>query len=228
MKKPLTLAFDVYGTLIDPHGITDALAQVVGAAEVAARLSHTWREKQLEYAFRRGLMQQYADFATCTAQALEYACAAHGVALSAAQKTALLQAYGKLPAFAEAAGCLAQLQESGQHLFAFSNGSGKAVDAVLTHANLRTYFADIVSVDEISTFKPHPAVYAHFLRRSGAQGGDAWLVSSNPFDVIGALAAGMQAAWVQRTPQALFDPWGVTPTLTVSSLAELPVQLLVE
>jgi len=39
-------------------------------------------------------------------------------------------------------------------------------------------------------------------------GSDAWLVSSNPFDVIGVISAGMRAAWVKRSPDALFNSWG--------------------
>jgi 2-haloacid dehalogenase len=31
----------------------------------------------------------------------------------------------------------------------------------------------------------------------------------------------MRAAWVKRTPDAIFDPWGIEPTLTVDSLANL-------
>src|SRR5208283_1694001 len=99
----------------------------------------------------------------------------------------------------------------------FSNGRAEAVDSLLTQAGLRDFFLDVVSVDEVKSFKPDPGVYAHFLRRAGAPGADAWLISSNPFDVIGALSAGMRAAWVRRTPDALFDPWDLEPTLTVES-----------
>jgi 2-haloacid dehalogenase len=35
------------------------------------------------------------------------------------------------------------------------------------------------------------------------------------------MGAGMRAAWVRRSPEALFDPWGSEPTLTVRSLTEL-------
>jgi 2-haloacid dehalogenase len=76
-------------------------------------------------------------------------------------------------------------------------------------------------VEGIRSFKPDPAVYAHFLERTGSRPGDAWLVSSNPFDVIGAVSAGMRAAWVRRSPQAIFDPWGIEPTVTVAGLAGL-------
>jgi 2-haloacid dehalogenase len=47
------------------------------------------------------------------------------------------------------------------------------------------------------------------------------LISGNPFDVIGAISAGMRGAWVKRSPQAVFDPWEIQPTLTVGSIVEL-------
>ena len=47
------------------------------------------------------------------------------------------------------------------------------------------------------------------------------LISSNPFDVIGAKAAGWQAVWVQRTPENIFDPWEYRPDVTISSLTQL-------
>ena len=36
---------------------------------------------------------------------------------------------------------------------------------------------------------------------------------------------GMSAALVKRTEQAIFDPWGIEPTITISSLIELDEQL---
>ena len=62
---------------------------------------------------------------------------------------------------------------------------------------------------------------AAILRETNATGHNAWLISSNPFDVIGAISAGMRAAWVQRSPEAIFDPWEIQPTATVSTLTEL-------
>ena len=90
---------------------------------------------------------------------------------------------------------------------------------------LTPYFSGVVSTDEMKSYKPNPGVYSHFLRRAGALGVDAWLVSSNPFDVIGAVSAGMRAAWVRRSPEAVFDPWGIEPTITVNSLLNLSEQV---
>jgi 2-haloacid dehalogenase len=46
------------------------------------------------------------------------------------------------------------------------------------------------------------------------------LVSSNPFDDIGAEAAGMRAAWVGRSG-GLFDTLGSPPEVIVGTLTEL-------
>ncbi|TNF01468.1 MAG: haloacid dehalogenase type II [Gammaproteobacteria bacterium] len=219
----ITLAFDVYGTLIDTHGILDQLQGMVG--DDARRFSQDWRNKQLEYSFRRGLMQNYEDFSVCTSQALDYTCGLYEEPLSDMQKSELLLNYRSLPAFDDVTEALNRLVEVDCRLFAFSNGTEETVTGLLESAGIRDFFLGVVSVDDLKTFKPNPAAYAHFLRQSGAQGHSAWLVSSNPFDVIGAISAGMSSVWVRRTKEALFDTWGIQPTLTVESLTELPEQL---
>jgi len=219
----ITLAFDVYGTLIDTHGVIVALTRHVG--DRAKDFSRVWREKQLEYSFRRGLMQNYENFARCTRDALEYASDYFKVPLSPQDKSDLLDAYRRLPAFEDVAEGLTRAKQSHFRMFAFSNGSADAVETLLANAGIRDYFMGVVSVDEMKSYKPNPAVYSYFLRRAGALGMDAWLVSSNPFDVIGAISAGMRAAWVKRSPDALFDPWGIEPTVTVSSLSNLAEEI---
>ncbi|GFE62301.1 haloacid dehalogenase type II [Geobacter sp. AOG2] len=219
----ITLAFDVYGTLIDTHGVIVALEKHVG--DRASEFSRTWREKQLEYSFRRGLMQNYENFAVCTANALDYTSSFFRVPFSHEDKQVLLEAYSVLPAFADVEEGLARARESGFRIFAFSNGSAVAVEGLLKNAGIKDYFLGVVSVDEMKSFKPNPAVYSHFLRRAGAIGSNAWLVSSNPFDVIGAISSGMRAAWVKRSPDAVFDPWGIEPTVTVNSLLDLAEQI---
>jgi 2-haloacid dehalogenase len=219
----ITLAFDVYGTLIDTHGVIVALEKHVG--DKASEFSRTWREKQLEYSFRRGLMQNYENFAVCTSNALDYTSSYFKVPLRREDREELMGAYRVLPVFDDVAEGLARARKSGFRMFAFSNGSNDAVETLLKHAGIRDFFIGVVSVDEIKSYKPNPGVYSHFLRRAGALGTDAWLISSNPFDVIGAISSGMRAAWVKRSPDALFDPWGIEPTLTVNSLLNLAEQI---
>ena len=214
-----TLAFDVYGTLIDTRGVAVELEKHVG--ERAAAFAGLWREKQLEYSFRRGLMQEYETFTVCTRHALEYACSFFAVELSENDKAELMAAYRALPAFADVETGLRELQSDGLNMYAFSNGPQADVRKLLQTAGIDNFFTDIVSVDEIKSFKPDPAVYEHFLQRAEADRSEAWLISSNPFDVIGAMAVGMRAVWVKRNEKALFDPWGITPTVTITNLSEL-------
>jgi len=219
----ITLAFDVYGTLIDTHGVVVALEKHLGTN--ASEFSRVWREKQLEYSFRRGLMQNYETFAVCTSNALDYTCSLFKKNLSQADKEELLNIYKVLPPFDDVKEGLTLARESGFRLFAFSNGSKNAVEMLLIHAAIHDFFLGVVSVDDLKSFKPNPAVYSHFLRKSESTGADAWLISGNPFDVIGAISAGMKGAWVQRSPDAIFDPWGIEPTITVQSLTELAEQI---
>lgn len=220
----LVFAFDVYGTLINTQGLVPKIESMIG--ERATRFSMRWREKQLEYAFRRGLMQSYQDFSVCTKEALEYTCLEMETALTQAQKDELIQAYGCLPAFDDVKPALAKLKAAGTQVYAFSNGTKAAVARLLEHAGIDDYFIDIVSVDELQTFKPNPSVYQLFLDKTGADKANTWLVSSNSFDLIGALSFGFNAAWVKRSDKAIFDPWGMTASMTLSQLDELSALVL--
>ena len=216
---PTVLAFDVYGTLIDTHGVVVKLQEFIG--DKAEAFSRSWREKQLEYSFRRGLMRTYATFGVCTSQALVYTDAYLDTALTAEQKGALLAEYRVLPAFADVTASLERLKADGYALYAFSNGTADAVETLLATAGIRDLFDGVVSVDDRQTFKPNPDVYQHLLDTTAAVASETWLISSNPFDVIGAASHGLNSAWVRRSDKAIFVPWGFAPPLSISSLREL-------
>ena len=213
------LAFDVYGTLIDTAGVTDELYSWVG--ECASEFSRCWRDKQLEYSFRRGLMQFYCDFSVCTRQALDYTCELFNISLSREQGERLMALYKHLPAFPDAVSGLKKLKELPLRIFAFSNGRPDDLDSLLRGAGILHYFEGVVSLLEAHTFKPNPAAYTYFHRSAQTGGAETWLISSNPFDVIGALSSGMKSTWIKRSLKAVFDPWGIQPTTIVSSLDEL-------
>ena len=185
------LAFDVCGTLIDTQGVMVVLEGIV--KDKALLFSEIWRSKQLEYSFRRGLMKRYEGFSVCTKDALNYTCEALEVVLTTTQKKELLACYGTLPVFDDVKKGLSELQQNYQ-LVAFSNGEKKAVEKLLTNANIAMFFNDIVTADEIQTFKPNPKIYQHLLNRTYSRPNQTWLISSNPFDVIGAKSFGMNAA----------------------------------
>jgi len=215
----IAIAFDIYGTLINPHGVVDELTRHLG--ERAQAFSNVWRDKQLEYSFRRGLMGRYQNFPVCTRQALEYTDRLMRTGLQESVKEQLMQLYRELPAFDDVAASLQALSDQGLRLFAFSNGTADAVDSLLRHAQIDEYFEGVVSVDAIGTFKPDPRVYRHFIDVAGVGAADCWLVSSNAFDVIGAVAVGMKAAWLKRTETMVFDPWEIEPSCVIRRLDQL-------
>ncbi|HET8800316.1 MAG TPA: haloacid dehalogenase type II [Marinobacter sp.] len=218
----MTLVFDVYGTLVDPMGMSRLLAEDAG--DRASAVAALWREKQLEFSFRKGLMKVYEDFGVCTRQALRYAMATHKLPLSEERENALMAAYLSLPAFDDSLPALKSLK--GRYpLFAFSNGSYPALEKVLGHNDLLEQFDGLVSVDDIKSFKPDPAVYTYARRATGSWENPLCLVSSNAWDVIGARAAGLLAVWVQRDPDKVFEDWGIQPSAVISSLSELPATL---
>jgi 2-haloacid dehalogenase len=216
--KP-ALAFDVYGTLIDTCGVRDALEKKVGSLD--ASFTKTWRAKQLEYSFRRALMQKYVNFTVCTRNALDFTCLQLNTPLSEEDRNELMLKYLKLPAFPDVVPCLVNLKSSDYRLFALSNGTNEDLTALLNNAGISHFFEDIISVDEIKTYKPNPAVYEHFINKTNSIKKDSYLISSNPFDVIGALSASMQSVWVNRDPETIFDPWEIKPTETINDLSLL-------
>ena len=142
--------------------------------------------------------------------------------ISRTAEAGLLETYRRLPAFADAHDGLARLAEAGHRMVAFSNGLGATLRGLLTHARLLPPLTDVVSVDEVKTYKPGPAVYHHLVARGGVSPDRTWLVSSNAWDVLGAKSAGLKAAWVRRAARMHWDGGGIAePDLVVASLGEL-------
>lgn len=224
MSEREALAFDVYGTLVNPLGIEAELERFVPGD--AARVAREWRRTQLEYTFRLTAMERYEDFEMVTRKALDHALATEltGRGLDAEQRDALMARYDDLEPFPDAEPGLVRLREAGHAMAVFSNGSPRMLEALLRATDLRGYFSEVISVDEVRSYKPYPKVYHHAARRMGRPIGEVRLVSSNPFDVVGAEAAGMRAAWVDRAG-GLFDTLGSPPDLAVRTLVDLADEL---
>ena len=218
-----TLAFDVYGTLIDTSGVYQSLKGIIGFE--AQSFMEVWRSKQLEYSFRRGLMHAFVDFSVVTRDALEYCCLLFNKTLNADQIQSLMDTYKVLPAFDDVAVALQDLKKEDYAKYAFSNGSARAVSTLLENASITRLFEGVVSVEHTKMFKPNPIVYQHFNTSTNSKKENSWLISGNAFDVMGAISYGMKAVWVQRSAKTIFDPWGIEPTAIISSLSELKVIL---
>ena len=218
MSVAEALAFDMYGTLVDPIRIWKQLEYYIPGN--AQRIAEIWRQKQLEFTFRLTAMERYEDFEQVTRKALDYALAATGHSLDIELKNSLMAQYNDLERFVDVEPGLQRLKDAGYTMVVFSNGSPSMLTGIMNAANLHAYFQGFVSVDEVKIYKPSPSVYNHVANRLGRPIGKVRLISSNPFDVIGAESAGMQATWVNRSG-GLFDTLAALPQMVVKSLIEL-------
>ena len=215
---PDAIGFDVYGTLVDPLGMAAHLEAMAG--HLAGQMAQRWREKQIEYTFRRALMQKYENFDVCTRQALAFAADSLKLHLYDEDQVALMAAYRRLPAFPDALPAIRSLRAAGFKLAAFSNGVETSLRALLEHSGILPHLDAVISVDDLKTYKPDPRVYRYLAERLGLPLENTWLASSNAWDVIGAKAAGLRAAWIKRNPEAMLDPWGITPDLLAPNLED--------
>lgn len=218
MPQREALAFDVYSTLVDTLGISQRIEQMLPTQ--GQRVATLWRQSQLEFSFRITLMERYEDFASLTRRALGYALAATENTLTTEQQETLLAQYQQLEPFADTKPGLARLQKAGFPMVVFSNGAPSMLNQLLDATGLRHYFQNVISADEVGIYKPSPRLYHHAASRASRSPEETRLISANPFDVTGALNAGLKAAWVNRTGGPP-DPLGQPPDVTVKTLVEL-------
>src|SRR5215831_13390531 len=162
--------FDAYGTLFDVHA---AMAKHRSAAGPDAdRLSELWRTKQLEYTWTLTLAGRYVDFWTLTELALD--------------------------AFSDARAALRELKASGRQTAILSNGTPRMLEAAVEAAKLGAELDRVLSVDAIRMYKPRPEVYRLVTDAFHVAPAVIRFVSSNRWDVMGAVAFGFRAVWINR------------------------------
>jgi len=174
------------------------------------------------------MLEQYQPFSEVTRKSLQHALAEHAVNLDERHIDSLMHAYDCLSAFPDVEPALQQLSANDRvDCVVFSNGTREMVSSSVNksrdlsrHASV---FKKLVTVDFIQSFKPMPEVYKYLARVLDMVGQEdqMWLVSGNPFDVTGARAIGMQAAWVDRLGTGWQDKLGAEPTVVVRRLDDI-------
>ncbi|MXR41810.1 haloacid dehalogenase type II [Halobaculum sp. WSA2] len=220
-----TLCFDMYGTLCDTSSVTSTLAAELDAPEtLVAEIDATWRAKQLQYSYQSALMEEYQPFWEVTGDALAYALDQWGVDADGPTRERILAAYEHLDPYPDAIETLTRLSEAGHTVTVLSNGNPEMLETLADNAGLAPHLHDVISADEVSTFKPNPAVYENAAARTDTPIDRCRLVSGNAWDVAGAGSAGMRTAWVNRANDP-FEEIGVAPSLEVTGLAGVADEL---
>jgi 2-haloacid dehalogenase len=102
-----------------------------------------------------------------------------------------------------------------------SNGSRDMLEAAVHSAGIEKLLDAVLSVDDVSVFKPHSSVYAMVGQRFDAAPDEVLFVSSNGWDACSAAAFGFQTVWVNRDG-AVPDRLHGRPDHVLADLAALP------
>lgn len=210
--------FDAYGTLFDFNAAAMGCRDALGDA--AGPVSEVWRTKQLQYTWLRGLMGKHADFWRVTGDALDFALAAAHISDDGLRKR-LLDLYWQLDAYPEVPEMLGKLKSAGMTCAILSNGTPDMLEAAAQNAGIAGFLDDLISVEDVGVFKPHPSVYSLAADRLGLAPGDMSFQSANAWDAAAAAAFGYRVVWINRAgqpPERL--PW--QPDVELVTLEELP------
>lgn len=175
----------------------------------------------------------YRPFSELTRASLKHAVAEKQLSLSEKDEDRLMHAYNGLDTFPEVETALKLVGEDNSiDAYVFSNGTDDMVGTSMKTSPGLSQAGHIfgpdkmVTVEESRCFKPSPKTYSHFAKKAGKSGAEdsIWLISSNPFDALGARAAGWQSAWIDRAGtgwvDALGEATGNRPTIVATGVDE--------
>ena len=210
--------FDAYGTLFDVASAAAHASDTLG--DKRQPLAELWRTKQLQYTWLRALMGRHADFWQVTGDALDYALASLKIA-DPGLRERLMGLYLRLDAYPEVKDTLTRLKAGGMKLAILSNGAPAMLAAACEHSGLAGILDDVLSVESVGVFKPHPSVYRLPVDRFGLAPERMCFLSSNGWDAYAAKANGYRVLWCNRFGQAP-ERIPEAPDAEIASLAELP------
>ncbi len=210
--------FDAYGTLFDIHSPAEQARDELD--DKTRELSVIWRERQLQYTWLHSLMGRHADFWRITGNALDYAMKRVGLT-DPALRSRLMELYLQLSSFPEVADTLTRIKESGRKTAILSNGDVSMLISAAKSAGIYGLLDEILSVQSVGIFKPHPSVYQLATDRLKVPASQIAFQSSNAWDVHGAASFGFLSVWVNRGGQPP-EHLPAEPQAEITTLAELP------
>ncbi len=218
------VAFDVNETLFD----LASLANVFNTFELPPHALPWWFATVLRDGMALTAAGDSAVFAELADVALEEVATSCGRPLAENAPEVLLKAFGELPAHPDVRPALAMLGSVGVRALALTNGNSRTTAALLERAGVRNLVADDLSADEVGHWKPRSEPYRHAADRAGVPPDAVALVAAHPWDVHGAIRAGLIGGWANRTgrpfPSVFAEPHvqGDSLVAVVEALLALP------
>ena len=227
LKRETTVCmFDLYGTVVDMQGsltraVTPWLAQKGWKGE-PGRLVTWWRRTHFENSMIDALLgREHIPYREIGHISLGYTLERAGIPHTKNDVRRLVAEIERLEPFPDVVEALGRLKKR-YRLVILSNGDPDMLEAI--RPRLGFDFDRILSVAEAGAFKPHAATYRKAAEITGARPAEVCFVANHAFDCIGAKAAGMRAAFVDRRKRP-FGDWPYQPDLIVADFRDLADRL---
>jgi 2-haloacid dehalogenase len=227
LARVTTLAFDIFGTVLDLTGsMTPPARQFLqrkGATVSAETFWDQWRSRQRVEQYQDSLMQLgHSGYLETCRKAFLYCLRLNGISASDAEVRDVMQAWQKLSPHPDCAEGLRRLK-SRYKLVALSNGEQSYLEH-LEKERMRFGFDVLISVQRAGVFKPHPAVYRTGATVLGLEPHQIMMVAAHAFDIMGARACGYRGAYVNRY-RLPYEESPHRPDLEVRDFVELAAAL---
>lgn len=222
------LTFDLFGTVLDLGGsLTPFIGQflaVKGSDADPAEFWAQWRYRQRIEQYQDNIVDLgHSGYLEVARRAFAYVLRLNDVEATRDEIKDFMVAWQSLAPFPEVVSGLERLKTRFK-LVALSNGEPDFL-AHLVKNRIKWDFDDVISVQVVGAFKPHPGVYRRAAHILGLEIGECLMVSANSFDVMGARACGMRGAFVNRYALPYEDSPHV-PDVTVANFTDLADSLL--
>lgn len=225
-REVTTCMFDLYGTVVDMQtGLTQAAAPYLerkGWKGEPSQLVTWWRRTHFENSMIDALLErEHIPYREIGRISLSYTLERAGVPHTQDEVRQLVSEIERLKPFPDVVEALGRMRKK-YRLVILSNGDPDMLEAIQPHLGIA--FDRVISVATANRFKPHAATYRKAAELLAARQENILFVANHAFDCVGAKAAGMRAAFVDRRKRP-FGDWPYQPDLIVADFKELADRL---
>lgn len=219
---PAVAVFDVNETLSDMGGLVPRLEK----AGAAASILPLWFAATLRDGFALTAAGGYAEFSEIAIPNLAALLAGADGLRGSPQEVAehIVASMAEIDVHPDVADGLRVFHAAGVRIVTLSNGSSRVAESLLERAGLRDFVEQCLSVSDAGRWKPAPEAYRLAADRCEVQAYELALIAVHPWDIDGALRAGLRAGWLSRSG-APYPPCFREPDATGQTLSELAARL---
>jgi 2-haloacid dehalogenase len=201
--------FDQYGTVVDMQkGLTQVVTPYLenkGWAGKPDSFVTWWRRTHFENSMIDALLhKEHTPYREIGQRAVAYTLERAGIAYTMDEVRLLVAHIERLKPFPDVPAALARLKTR-YKIAVLSNGDPDMLEAAKPYHGIA--FDAVISVAVANAFKPHVATYSKAAEIMGVKMDEVLFVANHAFDCIGAKAAGMSTAFIDRRSR----PFGITP-----------------